>query len=552
MLFRLLLAVTPLGLFAGIASLLDPRNDVSVTIVFYAAIFTWLLVVYCVARTGLINLAAWVFSLFFWIVIAFVTLVFGGLQGQFASTFAVCTLLIGSIVGGRAALGMAVASALWCAFVAYLEYHGLLPKQLGPYSAVNAWAAATVTVILTAVLLQTSLLSLKRAHAEAQKAANERDEALRRSIQGQKMELVGNLTSGIAHDLNNLLTVILAVSDSLKRQGPHEEDPKVLLDELEGATTRAGLLTRQVLTFARLGTNEVETVDASAIVEEMGRMLPRLLGRTHTFEVNTQPDCLISASRVGIEQILLNLAVNARDAMPKGGKFTLSVKGRNSQVVLTAEDTGAGMSDEVKARIFEPFFTTKSTGTGLGLATVKQLIDRYGGSVEVESEVGNGTRLLLSFPRVRRPQEAAQERGTGASQETEAAPNSRPRILLVEDDPIVQRTLQRLLEKAGYSVTMVEDGAAALAALERLRSIHCVVSDVAMPGMDGEQLAQRLEQTQPNLPLVLMSGNRQPTAALKPHLPRTFLMKPVGSNELRSAIDKVVEHARSLETVPSA
>ncbi|HWP07582.1 MAG TPA: ATP-binding protein [Polyangiaceae bacterium] len=541
LLYRLLRAMVLLALLAAGASVFDPRNQLRVTVEFYAVVLAWLAGVLAIVRAGRVVLAAWIFSSLFWGIIAFVTLVFGGMQGQNASVFAVCTLLIGSIVGGRAALAMAFVSSAWCALVVYLELRGLLPTQLGPYAPANAWAAVTVTLLLTSVLLHASLASLRRVHAEAQHAAAERDEALRRSIQGQKMELVGNLTSGVAHDLNNLLTVIVGTSDILRMRVVDRDPATVsLLDDLEGAASRASLMTRQLLTFGRLESSEHDRLDFGAILKEMSRMLPRLLGHGVSVEVEAGRDCEVMASRAGLEQILLNLAINARDAMPEGGKLRFALSATEDEVVLSAADTGIGMSEEVQARIFEPFFTTKATGTGLGLATVKQLADHYGGTIELESTVGKGTRFTVRFPRAPRKELPASDPMATDLASRPRATHSRGRILLAEDDALVRKALRRALEAGGYDVFAVEDGAQAVSALETEAAFDCIVSDVAMPNLDGEALAHHVTGTQPDLPMVLLSGNRQPSSALSPSLPRTFLMKPIGGDELRDAVARVI------------
>jgi signal transduction histidine kinase/ActR/RegA family two-component response regulator len=544
LLYRLVRAMGLLVIVGAGASFFDERNDVRVTIPFYAAVLLWLVGVLAVVRSGRVVLAAWVFSAFFWALIAFVTLVFGGLQGQNASIFAVCTLLIGSIVGGRAALAMAVVSSAWCALIAYFEVNGLLPAQLGPYAPANAWAALTITVLLTSVLLHSSLESLRRVHAEAERSAAERDEALRRSIQSQKMELVGNLTSGVAHDLNNLLTVIIGTSDILRSKvDERDTETASLLDDLEGAASRASLMTGQLLTFGRLRSSERERVDFGAILTDISKMLPRLLGHLVSIKVSVEGDCPVMASRSGLEQILLNLAINARDAMPEGGEFRLELSSEAGQVVFSAVDGGVGMSAELQARVFEPFFTTKATGTGLGLATVKQLVEHYDGAIELESEVGRGTRFTVRFPRA--AELSATRRGTPSApppndQGSSARAISRGRLLLVEDDSLVRKALTRALEAGGYDVLGVEDGTQAVAALDTQGAFACIVSDVAMPNMDGEALALHVARTQPGLPMVLMSGNRQPATALVPGLPRTFLMKPIGGDLLREAVGRVI------------
>ena len=542
LLYRLLRAMLLLVIVAVGGGLLDRRNDLRTTLLLYSIILGWLCVVAAVVRRGNVTLAAWTFGLFFWALIAFVTLAFGGLEGQNASVFAVCTLLIGGIVGGRAAIAMALASSAWCLFVVYLELHGLLPWHLGPYTPINAWTAVTVTVLLTSVLLHESLSSLRRVHAEAQQAAAERDEALRRSINGQKMELVGNLTSGIAHDLNNLLTVIAGTADLLRSEPALQAESTLsLLDSLEEATSRSALMTTQLLAFGRTRAIAGQATDLFAVLGQSEQMLPRLLGPHIEVRTSVVPEAWILASRPALEQILLNLAVNARDAMPSGGTFELSVTRHADQVVLSARDTGIGISAELQSRIFQPFFTTKANGTGLGLATVWQLTTQYGGRVGLESEPGHGTTFRLSFPAIpapeQRPSEAPQ-RPAGVDARSAKHPR-RGRILLVEDDPLVRQTLMNMLSRDGYDVTAVADGEEALAVIAATEELTCVVTDISMRRMPGDELASRLATSEPALPVVIISGNREPSPASGPGPARQFLPKPVSHAALGAAIERV-------------
>jgi len=529
-------------------SLLDTRNDRWVTVGFYGVVVGWLGVVAAVVRTGRIVLAAWVFSLFFWGLIAAATLAFGGMQGQNASTFAVCVLLIGSIVGGRAAIIMALASSAWCGFVVYLEMGGLLPAQLGPYSPINAWAAVTVTVTLTSVLLHSSLDSLRQAHLLAQRSADERDEALRRSVQGQKMELVGNLASGIAHDLNNLLTVIVNAAELLAEQvSTDDHETRSVLADLEESTSRAALMTTQLLTFGRTQASKLEPVDLSATLSAMNKMLPRLLGSGIAVTVDVAPDVWVLATRTGFEQILLNLAVNARDAMGRGGTLRFELRENQGRVLLTASDSGTGMPPEVQARMFEPFYTTKATGTGLGLSTVRQLVQHFSGIIEVDSRAGEGTTFRLSFPALEvglRPRASSSR----IAQVKAPALAPRGRILLAEDEALIRRALVRSLTLAGYDVTAVADGEEALSVLRSTHDLVCVVTDLSMPRVDGEELTRNVRGRFPNLPMVLLSGNREPPLDLDlgPH--GRFLTKPASHRELLDAIVEVTGQSLSSET----
>ena len=538
LLYRMLAAMIGLTFVGFGSSLLEPRNDAKVTLLFYGIVLFWLLGVGLFLRRGRVLVAGWVLSIFFWLLVAVVTILFGGMQGQNAACFTVCVLLLGSVVSARAAVIMAVVTSVWCVLVAALELHNLLPKPLAPYSPINAWAALTITVLLTAVLLRSSLDSLQSMHARAEQSARERDEALRRSIQGQKMELVGNLTSGIAHDFNNLLTVICNVSELLRSEGAAQR-PSVagLLDDLDEATSRATLMTGQLLSLGRAPVSGVETVDLSLAVRALARTLPRLLGEGVRLEVDAPEPAMVNASSAGLQQIVLNFAVNAKDALPDGGRITIAVGVHDDYVSLVADDTGIGMDDATRAHIFEPFFTTKSSGTGLGLATVRELVDRYGGTIEVRSAPGQGSRFEVRFPR---PTAPGQPELLPQASDRPPAPSRQHRLLLVEDDQLVRRSLTRWLLSDGFEVIAVADGQEALSVLKAAGDIACVVSDIAMVGLDGERLAEMLAQQQPNLPVVLVSGNRTPSESFAASPLRAFVPKPLSQATLARALARML------------
>jgi len=522
----------------GVASAsLEEKNDVRLTFVFYGSVLLGLAFVAGIVRLGRELLAAVLLSWFFWLLVAFVTVKFGGLTGQWATVFTVCVLLIGGLVSGRAALGMAVISSAWCGLIAYLEVHHALPRPITPYSPINAWGAVTVTLLLTSLLLRASIASMERMHARAEKSALERDEALRRSIRSQKMELVGNLTSGIAHDFNNLLTVIGSASHMLRDELPRlDAEARAWLDDLDGATFRATLMTRQLLSIGRAPAGDRTPVNVSSLVRELARMLPRLLGSTIEIEVEVTDRAVVLASRAGLEQILLNLAVNARDAMPEGGRLSLRVLATAEEVIIQAKDSGIGMDEATQARVFEPFFTTKTMGTGLGLATVRQLVNSFDGVIRVTSLPHEGASFEVRFPASDRPLELALD----LSADPVAGPSSiRSRLLLVEDDALVRRGLCRWLGHEGFEVIPVADGEEAWALVGSLRGLRCVVSDLSMPRMDGEQLAEKLAAAFPELPVVLMSGNREPPIEIL-SAKRVFVAKPVDHTQLLSAIAEVM------------
>lgn len=538
---RLLKAMFGLALLAHGLSSFDAANDWRINLGFYGAVYVWLGIAWVLVRRRQVVTAAWSMGFFYWAIIASVTLLFGGMQGQNASVFAVTVLLVGSIVGGRAAIVMALLSVAWGGFIVYLELNQLLPAPLVRYSPLNAWTAVSTTVLFTSILLHETLVSLKRVHDRAETIARERDEALRRSIQGQKMELVGNLTSGIAHDFNNLLSVVTSASNSLRGSLSlaHPEDEQAL-DDVDEATSRAVMMTRQLLSLGRSMVGEPETLDVCQVLKSMKKMLPRLLGPGIDVEVAAESEAWVHGSRVCFEQIILNLAVNARDAMPNGGTFRASVTLTDDRVELSVSDTGVGISDADKPRIFEPFFSTKATGTGLGLSTVKQQVENASGTIEVQSATGRGASFRMTFPLGASPE--IEER-TGSSKVVSRRSRLAGRIVLVEDEPLVRRATSRVLRSGGYEVLAVADGEEALALCRASKDVSCVVTDLAMPRMDGETLARRLESLRPGLPLIMMSGNREPAPDLLQRSLSRYLTKPVSVQHLLDAVGEVTSHS---------
>ena len=338
--------------------------------------------------------------------------------------------------------------------------------------------------------------------------------------QSQKLEAVGSLAGGIAHDFNNLLTVIGGYSAMVLSQ-LDPGDPKYgNVEEISKASERAAAMTRQLLAFSRRQLLEPKIVDLNTIVSDIQKMLQRLLPANIEFVTAlTQDSSRIKVDPGQIEQVILNLVVNARDAMPEGGRLVVetatedvgpahgpspSALGPGSYVVLSVRDTGSGMSAETQARIFEPFFTTKEVGkgTGLGLSTVYGIVRQSGGSVAVESELRSGSTFRVYLPRVESTLEA--ERRT-------AAPAVHARgtetILIVEDDIKVRTLVQRVLEAVGYTVLSATDGKDALGILEkRPGRIHLVLTDIVMPGMSGPELLSRIRQNHPGCKGLYMSG----------------------------------------------
>ncbi len=356
--------------------------------------------------------------------------------------------------------------------------------------------------------------------------ASSRDISQRKALEAQlrhsqKMETAGRLAGGVAHDFNNLLTTMLGYSDILLNRLREGDPLRQDVEEIKQSAERAAALTRQLLAFSRKQILAFSAVDLNALLSGMQKMLRRLIGEDVELAVAPAPDLgKVKADPGQIEQVVMNLAVNSRDAMPRGGRIvirTQNVELRQPPVageregfrpgpyaLLSVADTGAGMTAEVMSHIFEPFFTTKEQGkgTGLGLATVYGIVKQSGGYIEVQSEPGRGTVFTLYLPHFQ---------GTPAD---EAAPASRRRaaggsetILLVEDERLVRNLCLEVLTKAGYAVLEAQNGEEALRlARENKRALDLIVTDVVMPGMSGRELAKRATASHPRAKVLYLSG----------------------------------------------
>jgi two-component system, cell cycle sensor histidine kinase and response regulator CckA len=363
----------------------------------------------------------------------------------------------------------------------------------------------------------------KRAAAEAERL----EEALH---QAQKLETVGQLAGGVAHDFNNLLGVILNASEfALERLAGHEVADDVRM--IQSAAERAAALTRQLLVFSRREIAEPRLVDLNELVSCMEDLIRRTLDEHIELEVALGDGVpAVTADPSHLEQVLLNLVVNARDAMPAGGVLRIETSVAGGDALLSVSDTGTGMTPEVLARAFEPFFTTKpkGTGTGLGLATTYGIVKQNGGQLEFDSEVGRGTVARVLLPRATSAACAHPEEEHAAVQ-----PGRGERILVIEDDAAVRRITERILTASGYDVIAAPDGVAALG-LPGLADVDLVVTDVVMPGMPGPQLVDELRRRRPGLPAIFMSGYTDRPGALPAGA--TFVSKPFARQALLESV----------------
>ena len=384
-------------------------------------------------------------------------------------------------------------------------------------------------------------------------------EALEEQLrQAQKMESIGRLAGGVAHDFNNLLTAIIG-NVSLALADLVDADPlHACLTEVSRAAESAASLTRQLLAFSRKQLFDPRVMNLSEVVADMKGMLRRLIGEHLTLTSALAGD--LGPVRIDphqVEQILVNLCVNARDAMPDGGEIVLETANvrldaeycrrhpgaaPGDHVLLAVSDRGCGMDARIKEHLFEPFFTTKPSGkgTGLGLAMVYGAVKQHGGQVEVESEVGRGSTIRIYLPRVdESPEKPTRRQDAGL-------PRGQETVLLVEDETAVRELAERLLKRQGYRVHAFASGGEALQALEGLAEpVHMLFTDVVLPGMNGRDLAERVSGARPGLRVLFTSGHSDEVIAHHGVLDRVeFIAKPYTASSLARRVREVLDGGR--------
>jgi two-component system, cell cycle sensor histidine kinase and response regulator CckA len=374
--------------------------------------------------------------------------------------------------------------------------------------------------------------------------------------QAQRMEAVGRLASGVSHDFNNMLTAITGYAEMLRAGLPENDPLRDDANEILKAADRAAALTRQLLAFSRQQVLQPRVVMLNEIVGGIERMLQRLIGANVNLVASLDSDLgLVMADPGQVEQVILNLCVNARDAMPEGGTLTIetanaeldvsnspdqTVDEPGSYVMLAVTDTGSGMDNEVKARIFEPFFTTKpqEQGTGLGLATVYGIVKQSGGEIWVYSEIGRGTTFKIFLPRFH---------GASAEHPVPVARTAGARgtetILLAEDEESIRGVARRILEKAGYRVLVAGNGEeASRVAEQHPGEIQLLVTDMMMPLLDGQRLAERLRALRPGLKVLFLSGYTDAFGNKGMSMPDAhFLPKPFSGDTLTRKVREALD-----------
>lgn len=378
-------------------------------------------------------------------------------------------------------------------------------------------------------------------------------------VQSQKMQAVGQLAGGIAHDFNNLLTAMIGFCDLLLlRHKPGDPSFSDIM-QIKQNSNRAANLVRQLLAFSRQQTLRQRIHDITDILTELSHLMRRLLGANVELEMIHGPDLgLVKVDEGQMEQVLINLAVNARDAMQGGGKLMITTENYTNRkekevmqekmpaghwILIKVSDTGHGISKENIGRIFEPFFTTKGVGegTGLGLATVYGIIRQSGGFLDIESEVGKGTTFFMYLPRSNEAEDEAEDEAKTINEEKDLTGSEC--IMLVEDEAAVRTFSQRALMNKGYDVISAEDGETALNIFnkEGQKTVNLLITDVVMPGMDGPTLAQNIRKENPDLKIIFMSGYTEDK--LKDHMGKNiyFLPKPFTLKALATKVKEVLD-----------
>jgi len=367
--------------------------------------------------------------------------------------------------------------------------------------------------------------------------------------QSQKMEAVGRLAGGVAHDFNNVLMIVGSYADLIKQRAVHDDQVNHYADQIRQSAKRAVSITRQLLAFSRQQILEPEVLNLNTVVTELGKVLPRLLGEDIEVVTTLEPALHpLKVDRGQMEQVLMNLAVNSRDAMPKGGRFEIKTENAvldashaashfpmnpGDYIKLTISDTGTGMSAEIQVQAFEPFFTTKERGkgTGLGLATVYGIVKQSSGFIWLSSKVGKGTTFEIYFPPVvEEPTRPAEPRPLAA-----AAKGSET-ILLVEDEALLRDAICEFLESVGYNVLVASGGMEAKHICERHPAkIDLILTDLVMPGADGVEVANAVSLYYPGITIMYMTGYTDRAAELL-DAGAIMLKKPFSLSELASKL----------------
>ena len=490
-----------------------------------------------ILRRGHPRLAGAVACSIAWLTVLLVSANSGGVKSPALATMVLVVMLMGFLCGSRAGIACAAITSLSILAMVVADERGLLNYRGPTPTPLSLWSAMTAVLVVAAVFLHLALEFIDESRREASHNAErlEREMELREEAEdslrrAEKLEALGRLTGGIAHDFNNILTVLLAQSALLLEEAEDgaaslSTDTRSQLAGIQISAERAAVLTRRLLGFARPDAGRPEEVDPATTIERLEPVLHRVIQENIALVVETPPkDLRLRIDPMQLEQVLLNLALNARDAMRDGGELRISLTRVDldeaeaarradarpgTHLCISVADSGKGIDEHDVERIFDPFFTTKDLGhgTGLGLSTVHGIVKSAGGHIEVETERGRGTTLCAYLPV--HEGEACNEDLTGRTTDepTPAAGESASSILVCEDEEPVRKIIETVLRNAGYRVLSAPLPERALAlAREHSGSVDLLVTDVVMPGFSGPELAERLRHDLPDLPVLLVTG----------------------------------------------
>lgn len=536
-----LLGVTVLGSFAYVVGATAAyRTDVIAVVVIDTVVYG-LVVAVTVLRRLPYRLRAGVVTALPGVLGAFFLYNFGFVAAGFPWVTAF-PIVAGILLGLRAGL------TAWGILAAMLLGIGLLiPANVMPWTQATPDASVLWWVSSSSVLMLSGLLALATGYLfdGLGREAEARAAAVQESERRERLASLGTLTGGIAHDFNNLLQPIVSDAEHARRLLDEHHAANPLLADILVSAHRARTLVRRILSFARPAVaGEREVVNLGNLILESARLLRAVVPANVQLVPDVDDDVFVLAEAGEIQQVLFNLVTNSAHAMPRGGTVTVAVRGTDS-AILTVHDTGSGMSGETLARAFEPFYTTKQPGhgTGLGLATVYTTITALGGTVQAESQTGEGTRILVRLPRV---QPAASDSPTFTRATPAPGASTCTHVVIVDDEPMVLQATSRLIERLGYQVTTFD---APQTLLDRFETIEpapqLVLTDLSMPGMSGWELAALLHQRVPTVPIIVMTGNLDladdtpagGTPRRKAGV-KDILSKPFTSAELRSALER--------------
>jgi signal transduction histidine kinase/CheY-like chemotaxis protein len=448
-----------------------------------------------------------------------------------------------------------------------------VPQKLMP-SLARFWAdEKVVTAVLSAIMRRSELVGVLgvfyRRHmviapqqaAEMQSVANimagaiQAEDLYLELVQVQKIDSIGSLASGIAHDMNNMLGAILACADYIKQQTDPRHATYRYLEAIESSSHRGAALTKQLLSFARRERRKLMVLDPNEYIEQTLKIVERSFDKAILFQRQLAKDLRpVEADASQLEQVVLNIALNARDAMSTGGIFTISTRNvrLNSQsphrpdvfvpdgeyVVLGFRDTGCGMGAKTKKHAFDPFFTTKPRSTGLGLSVAQSIVKSFGGAIRVESEPGKGALFEVFLPATSKPLPKVEDLSKAVAR------GGRECILLVEDEEIIREMAQMALEAKGYTVLAADDGATALSIYrDRWRKVDLVIADIVMPHISGPELLLRMKEVNPNVRVVVSSGYSPDLEGQRmlQHGCLGYLQKPYNAEDLSRIVRSVLD-----------